>query len=192
MSKPAPDSNIHDSESPRAILKRLGVKDEASHFVPELPDYLGYVIGLLLLWLLYTGYQAMVGMMSDTRSRVGRISRHVSDIGAEAIHTAKGAIADRANDMEPPDTAGRGVSWRAMLESINTDINGASHSVADYIHNAFSNEAEPPMSRERENEREQMTAKPVPSPKRRPIEHIRERKEKTTLPEIDPQNLDKF
>src|SRR5262245_9061194 len=99
MSKNGPE--IHNNESPRAILRRLGVKDEGAAFIPELPDYLGYVFGLLLLWLLYTGYQAMVGMMSDDRSAMGKIGKEVGSMSEKAVSGAKVAIDDvRSGELE--------------------------------------------------------------------------------------------
>ncbi len=58
-------------------LEERGVKYESTGFIPELPDYLGYVAAFVIVWLVYTSYQSAVSAM---KKPITTISEHAVTI----------------------------------------------------------------------------------------------------------------
>ncbi len=79
--------------NPKRLLRKRGVDYDGAGFKPEVPDYLGYVLGLMLIWLGYTGYSSVVGMIHSPDSTISKIVVHTKDFKKSAIE--KGVEAKR-------------------------------------------------------------------------------------------------
>jgi hypothetical protein len=58
------ENSINRGGSPKKLLEERGMSYEGGSVLPEIPDFLSYLLGFLLIWLLYTGYQSVVGVFS--------------------------------------------------------------------------------------------------------------------------------
>ena len=72
-------SNVMDGVDPKRVLERRGVEYEGSSFLPNFPDYLGYALGLMLIWLVYTGFSSIIAIVSNPNSTVSRMAALAGD-----------------------------------------------------------------------------------------------------------------
>ncbi|MCB0323081.1 MAG: hypothetical protein KDD69_05885 [Bdellovibrionales bacterium] len=93
MSNDYSEGPIKVGGNPKDLLKDRGVEYDGAGYAPEVPDYLGYLLGLLLLWLVFTGYQSVVGMVSDPDSTVSKVNAKAEVLRAQAEQARKDAEA---------------------------------------------------------------------------------------------------
>ena len=67
--------------------------------LPQLPDYFGFIIGFLLIWLVYTGFSAVRGVFVNTQNKVVHYSEQAKKITKESVQEIKKHIVvDKAVD----------------------------------------------------------------------------------------------
>lgn len=91
MSKQQKDPIVKVGGNPKDLLRERGVEYDGSSFMPEVPDLLGYLLGLMLFWLIYTGYQSVIGMVSSPDSTVSRIGAKAEALKARAVEAGRKA-----------------------------------------------------------------------------------------------------
>lgn len=85
--------------------------------MPELPDYLGYLFGLVLIWLVYTGYTSVVQVFTDTKSSVSQITKKAKEqleVGASKLPD-KEELAKKLAELEVPSLSVTGSDEAAAL-----------------------------------------------------------------------------
>ncbi len=134
--------------------------------MPQVPDYLGYVLGLMLIWLAYTGYSSVVGMIQSPDSTISKIVVQTKDLKDTALE--KGAIAKEkvtsvvqsqlaATDANPeakeslpsrarlredaPYDPEKGWFW-AQLDRVNEYIVSISVTTNEYLQSLFAENGE--------------------------------------------------
>ena len=60
--------------------------------LPQLPDYFGFIIGFLLIWLVYTGFSAVRGVFVSTQNKVVHYSEQAKKITKESVTEIKNQI----------------------------------------------------------------------------------------------------
>jgi len=74
LSKTVKNSDgIHRAVSPKSVLRQRGLSYDGTSFVPQLPDYLGYLLGMLLIWLAYTTYISIVGVYQTSKAEITKL-----------------------------------------------------------------------------------------------------------------------
>ena len=150
---------------PKRLLRQQGVAYDGSGFKPEVPDYLGYVLGMMLLWLVYTGYSSVVGVIQEPDSTISRLSAKTLTLKDKAVEKGlaakekmaqvvasekplSAALAElpvevRANtgrgrlNPEAPNESEKGWIW-GQIESINLILTDFSQSISSHLQNLFS------------------------------------------------------
>ena len=127
-------------------LEEQGVECDSPSFVPEAPDYLGYILGLMLVWLIYTGYNSAVGAMQEP---IAKISEHAETIKetVEVFTTVEQPAVSETSSVEQPlanepiETEKQSRGWWGKLDLINLGITHAVEYVADSIHSWWVDDA---------------------------------------------------
>ena len=129
-------------------LESRGVEYDSAKFTPDVPDYLGYILGLLMVWLVYTGYRSVATSIQEP---IAKISEHAV------------TIKDTVNKLATPDTelvepknpapiieapkASDNVkkeekrSWKGYLNTFNLMLNRANEILVDGIRGWLSEDA---------------------------------------------------
>ena len=114
-------------------LEQKGVRYERGSFMPQIPDYLGYVLGLLIVWLVYTSYNSAV---ETVREPIAKISEQAVELKETVEVYAETAKAEQAIKNPPSEVLDDGEDqgfWISKLELLNTAISWA----ADYVSNSL-------------------------------------------------------
>ena len=124
-----------------------------------MPDYFGFIIGFLLIWLVYTGFNAVRGVFVSTQNKVVHYSEQAKKITTESVNEIKKHISTneavdaiekklaRARIKEPKkvvtsNTVSKNVkksddtkSWTTkQLKRANSFINGLILGIEDFIY----------------------------------------------------------
>lgn len=70
-------NSINRGGSPKKLLEQRGLSYEGTKILPELPDFMSYLLGFLLIWLLYTGYQSVVGVFSGAAPMANKVKTSI-------------------------------------------------------------------------------------------------------------------
>lgn len=116
--------------------------------LPQLPDYFGFILGFLLIWLVYTGFSAVRGVFVNTHNKVVHYSEQAKKITKDSVSEIKKHIAvdeierklARARIKEPKkqevkvekkvDTK----NWTTkQLKNANKFINGLISGIEDFV-----------------------------------------------------------
>ncbi len=128
-----------------ADLEKRGVELDSQSVGPSLPDFLGYILGLTLLWLIYTGYQSAAKVAEEP---IAKISEHAATITESVkelavVDTPQNQVSDIENSKANPkneqiDFQPQGSAWEIRLNRINNLINRGSDYFARLIEYWFS------------------------------------------------------
>ncbi len=66
----------------------------SSSNLPQLPDYFGFILGFLLIWLVYTGFSAVTGVFVRTHSTVIQYSDKAKEMTLESVSQIKKTTQD--------------------------------------------------------------------------------------------------
>lgn len=91
---------IDDGVSPKKVLKKRGGVYDGAAFVPQVPDFVGYLLGFLLIWLLYTGFGAVSGVLTHSKRTVTALSAKAK---VEAIKSVEKIKEDAEDLIETKD-----------------------------------------------------------------------------------------
>lgn len=113
-------------------LEGKGVRYERGSFMPQIPDYLGYVLGLLIVWLVYTSYNSAVETVREPIAKISEQAVELKETVEVYAETAKAeqAIKSPAGGIVEEEDEG---FWLSKLELLNTAISWA----ADYVSNSL-------------------------------------------------------
>lgn len=123
-------------------LEAKGIDCDSESVLPKLPDLVGYVLGLLLIWLGYTGYQLVAKAMEKP---IATISQEAGSFKATVEELAAGRPVPESEASagapvaQVPEVKQSG-SWSYRLEKVNNVVNQASQYVAGSIGKAIFSE----------------------------------------------------
>lgn len=149
---------IKDGVSPKAVLKERGIHYEGAGFLPELPDYLGYVLVLLLIWIVYTGYSSVVSVFKDPQSTVAKTGNAVQTLAVKAFPKVVNQdpksvkVESFAKDLDEKHVKAKleglkerdSTGWRKWLSlrEINKAVSSTISNIPDFFNEVFSGESE--------------------------------------------------
>lgn len=108
-------NEIHDGTDPKALLKKRGGVYDGQGLFPQAPDFLGYLLGFMLIWLLYTGFGAVSGVLTHSKNKVVAIQKEVTSEAREAVVKIK----EKAHDIEQQEVVRARLNSEESHESEN-------------------------------------------------------------------------
>lgn len=145
MSNPQVKIGVTDKD-----LEDQGVEVERSGMNPQIPDYLAYVLGFLLLWLVYTSYRSAVELAREPVAKIAAQAEVLKDKVEQITTTTAANIPEvtvpsevevAAANVQPPAVA-REKGWYGKLEVVNRWITWATEYVSDSLQEALPSEVE--------------------------------------------------
>jgi hypothetical protein len=91
---------IDDGVSPKKILKKRGVSYDGTGFFPQVPDFVGYLLGFLLIWLLYTGFGAVSGVLTQSKKTVSALSNKAKVEAMKSVEKFKDDASDLMDNQQ--------------------------------------------------------------------------------------------
>lgn len=137
--------SIKDGISPKELLRERGISDNGTGLLPDLPDCLGYLLGLSLIWLVYTGFGSVLGILRDPRGALTSIGSQlvqlkqpavsaVDVVKAEAIPTPLSSLSAKIIEEVPSKAEIKKIlSPFTSIEGINTEITKATYALPDIV-----------------------------------------------------------
>jgi hypothetical protein len=110
-------NSINRGGSPKKLLLERGLSYEGNRILPEVPDLMSYLLGFLLIWLLYTGYQSVLRVFSGVSPVTNSIRTSID----ENISKGKGLVAaavDKDSHRIPADTQRAQLSSRKSIKVV--------------------------------------------------------------------------
>lgn len=156
-------AQIRDGEDPTKVLKARGIEYDGTSYMPQAPDIMGYILGLMLIWLLYTGFTSVREVFSTSSQAVQRHVQRAKEVtksttealqveqraakmmktleGVNTTDAIQGAIDGVQSGLEgnPSSKDDRGWTER-QLDTLNEQINRWSSSVAGMLGGQAANE----------------------------------------------------
>ena len=91
--------HILDGISPDLVLKERGYMNDKGSYLPEVPDYLGYIFGVILIWLVWVGYRSASVIVQE---QTPKISKSIEQIKKEQIQSISQLQAEKMPEIIPP------------------------------------------------------------------------------------------
>jgi len=92
-------NKIHNGTDPKKLLKKRGGEFDGQGLFPQVPDFLGYILGFMLIWLVYTGLGAVSGVLTQSKQKVVAMKKEVTSEAKLTVEKIK-READRIDQQE--------------------------------------------------------------------------------------------
>ena len=113
--KPSAEHPIQVGGSPSQLLRSRGGEEEGNSMLPQVPDFLGYVLGLMLVWLLYTGYNSVVTLFTSPDSKVVQLGSRAKSLTQETAN----AIVSNPKTVKVMGTIKDATSAKSLDEAVD-------------------------------------------------------------------------
>jgi hypothetical protein len=135
-----------------SIKDGASITDRGMGFMPSLPDCLGYILGFCLIWLVYTGFGSVLGILRDPNSVLLSMRQEVRDVKQAVVTVSQpapekvmptpiAAISSAlSGDGLRKEEISQAVSKWMSLDGINSNINKATQAIPNLIDEIMSGE----------------------------------------------------
>lgn len=114
VSKQPQELNISRGVNPRSLLAARGMKDDTSR-LPAIPDLVGYLLGFMMLWLIYVGVGSVAKVVQAHKPKVVALASKTSQL-AETAKEKTAAALDSSPTLEDIADAAQRVGARGQLK----------------------------------------------------------------------------
>lgn len=121
-------------------LEDNGLAYDGGSFMPQIPDYLGYVLGLLIIWLVYTSYNTAVETVREPIAKISKQAVAIKKTVVEYAETTKAekSLTPATSELESEEEEVG--FWYRKLELINSAISWAVDYVSNTVQEMFPSE----------------------------------------------------
>jgi hypothetical protein len=135
-----------------SIKDGRSIADRGMGFMPNLPDCLGYILGFSLIWLVYTGFGPVLGIIRDPHSVLSSVREEVREVkqivaavpqpAPEKVMPTPIAVISSAlsGDGLHKEEISQAISRWMSLDGINANISKATQAIPNLIDGIMSGE----------------------------------------------------